>query len=496
MKALLLRIIPVFLAICLCGGCANVVPPSGGKKDVTPPRLVSVTPPDSQLRTRIQKLELRFDEYIVLNNPATEVIISPLLPLPHSVLAANKKVTVYIPDSLLTDSTTYRISFGKAIQDLHENNTFSDYTYSFSTGEYFDSLRIRGVVTEAATGLPDTGAFILLYSASVPDSAVVSEKPLYVGHTDVSGHFTIDGLPPRPFRLYALQDQNANLMYDGGLEKIAFHEEILLPQADSLIFVPLRTFQEKEDTSLKKQETKPSSLRREPSRKAQEQQEEPELRYQVLADTSDTEKRSFDVTRDLLVLLNKKGITVDESRISLSYDSSEIELEAPLTVQLDTGATDTLRIQTRWKEDVVYTLRLLKGFVTDSSGAEAMPSRYRFRTKWEEDYGKLQVNLPARYLDGRHIAQVTRGTDTVYHQPVTDTVIRLTYLQAGDYTLRLIVDANGNGQWDTGDLFAKRQPEFVIPHRPVIQVKAGWEHVVDFEEKPEGEEKLKRRRDR
>jgi hypothetical protein len=47
--------------------------------------------------------------------------------------------------------------------------------------------------------------------------------------------------------------------------------------------------------------------------------------------------------------------------------------------------------------------------------------------------------------------------------------------------MRVIVDENGNGQWDTGDLFLKRQPEMVIPYEGTLNLKAGWDNVIDFE---------------
>jgi hypothetical protein len=46
----------------------------------------------------------------------------------------------------------------------------------------------------------------------------------------------------------------------------------------------------------------------------------------------------------------------------------------------------------------------------------------------------------------------------------------------------IIVDANGNGKWDSGDLLARRQPEMVIPHKGSILLKAGWENTIDFED--------------
>jgi hypothetical protein len=47
--------------------------------------------------------------------------------------------------------------------------------------------------------------------------------------------------------------------------------------------------------------------------------------------------------------------------------------------------------------------------------------------------------------------------------------------------MRIIVDENKNGKWDTGDLFEKRQPENVIPYKEGIPMKAGWDMTIDFE---------------
>src|SRR5690606_11600779 len=123
--------------------------------------------------------EMRFDEFVNVSN-ASDVQTSPLLQFSPSVEALNKRVIVKIPDSLLKENTTYRITFGKAIGDVHENNPFTGYSYIFSTGSYFDSLWLSGSLYNAATGMKDTSAQILLYEATKSDSVMVKEKPLYI----------------------------------------------------------------------------------------------------------------------------------------------------------------------------------------------------------------------------------------------------------------------------------------------------------------------------
>lgn len=483
MRLSALRIITLFVVIGTILGCANIVPPEGGKKDTRPPKLLSVNPPDSLLNTRISKIELHYNEFIELNNPAVEVQVSPLLPFPPAVTAVGKRVTIKIPDSLYQENTTYRITTGSAIKDLHEGNIAKVYTYSFSTGSYFDSLELRGVIYDAATGLLDTNAFVVLYPAHKSDSVVVKEKPMYVVKAGSDGNFAFKGLPKRNFRVYALHDANNNLIYDGKGEMIAFIDSIITPVDSAIVPVVLKSFKEVIIDTLPANivKTRINTLKDKKNKDAVQMP----LAYKVEVDTTSVTRRSFDITRPLVIVFEHKTDTINKQRIYLSYDSAGISVESPFTIAKDTSKPFTYLITSQWKEDSVYTLRLQKGFAKDSSGNETLSGKYSFRTKNDDDYAKLAIHLLPKYKDRKYILMVCAETDTVYNKPVTDTVVNLKKLKPGGYKMRIIIDENKNGKWDTGDLFEKRQPEEVIPYLEPIQLKAGWDSIIDFEkEKP------------
>jgi hypothetical protein len=475
----------LFILACIGAGCANIVPPEGGKKDTVPPKLVAVKPGDSLLNTRVSKIELRFNEYIELKD-IKEVQVSPLIPFPPTMVATGKKVTLTMEDSVLRPNTTYRVSFGKSVVDLHEGNPLKPYTYVFSTGSYFDSLRIDGIVINAATGKPDSGVNILLYEGSESDSIVVRKKPLYIGRT-IDGKFTIAGLPDIPFKVFALKDANDNMIYDGKGERIGFIDSIVAPV--DTIGVPLvfKMFEEKvpvtDTIEVDTTENEGGGFKNLKKRKRGGIKDA--FNYTVNVDTSSITKRSLDITQPLKITFSNDVDSVNDSRIALSYDSVIIdtivkEIEVPFTATQDSVRGDLVLINSVWKENTVYTLRLLKGFAKDSAGADVMPSKYRFRTKADEDYSKLTVNLPAKYLVNKYVLLVKNETDTVYNAPVTDTVVKIIKLQPGGYNMFIITDENGNGVWDTGDLFEKKQPEEVTPFMQTMQLKMGWDHTFDF----------------
>jgi len=472
--------------ICISAGCANITTPTGGKKDTIPPKLVSIDTLDSQLNTKVSRIEMHFDEYITVSDVAKEVELSPILTIQPVVLGKNKTVIVKIVDSLLEPNTTYRLSFGKAIKDLHEGNPFHKYTYTFSTGPYFDSLQLHGNVINAATGLPDTGNVIVeLYSASETDSAVVQRKPKYITKVDASGGFIFKGLPKRNFRIYALKDANNNLIYDGPSagDMIGFIDSTVVPSDTSQAPINLAFFMEKLDTASQKNLDSTSKSKSLNPRAKTKSAAKDAYTYSVNLDTTNLEKRTFDITGPVNISFSKLPL-LNKDKITLTYDTAGQTISPALTMTFD-SLKKRLQINTEWLENTVYKLRLVKGFAKDTAGTDLMPSRYFFRTKDDDDYGKITLYLPAKYSNPLYVLRVMADDDSVYQQPVTDTMIILTHLKVARYTFRIIVDKNRNGKWDTGDLLAKQQPEKVIPYKDHIDVRAGFEYTIDdFEPKP------------
>lgn len=477
-----------FIFILLCGilvsGCANISAPTGGKKDVKPPKLVSVSPSDSLLNIRPGEIVLRFDEYVTLTDATKEVIVSPILRVPATVTGINKHITVKIPDSLLEENTTYRISFGSAIRDLHEGNIFPKYAYTFSTGNWFDSLQYSGRVLHATTGLPDTSALVLLYKEQDDDTAIIRKKPQYAIHADRQGFFHFKGLPGRRFKIYALADGNNNMMYDGGTEMIAFSDSIAIPVDTANFALTLRVFPEISDTVKSAVKEKPSK-----QRKMLKFLPDTALTFKVNLDTSDTNKRTFDGSDSIKFVFNHH-ISAGGGSAHLSYDSAGKVVTIPSRVRYDLTDSTKVLISAKFGDNKLYTLTIDSSLVVDTGGLRNSPLRYRFRTLGPSDYGSLKLNVPAKYRStGRpeepdYVLMVETATDTIYQQKVVDTVVFFQRLKPAGYTFRIIVDRNKDGKWTTGDLLLKRQPEMVIPASNKLDIKAGFDNIFDFEMPP------------
>jgi len=216
-------------SLLLAVGCARMGSPDGGWYDDDPPRVVSATPADQSTNVTTQKITILFDEFIKLEDPTQNVIVSPpQLEMPE-IQAKGKRIVVELKDSL-KPNTTYTIDFSDAISDNNEGNPMGNFTYTFSTGEQIDTFEVAGYVIDASNLEPVKGINVGLYN-NLADSVFRKEPLMRVSRTDASGHFVIKGVAPGEYRVYALQDADGDFKFTQKSEMIAFSHQTYKPSA-------------------------------------------------------------------------------------------------------------------------------------------------------------------------------------------------------------------------------------------------------------------------
>ena len=231
MKAMRNVIVLSFLVsfVAFISSCARMGSPDGGWYDDDPPRIVSCTPPEQSTNVTSKKIVIQFDEYIKLEDPTQNVIVSPpQLEMPE-IKATGKNIVVELQDTLKAN-TTYTIDFSDAISDNNEGNPFGNYAYTFSTGERIDTFQVAGYVLDASNLEPVKGISVGLYN-NLADSVFRKEPLMRIGRTDGTGHFVIKGVAPGEYRVYALQDTDGDYRYTQKGEMIAFSHETFTPSA-------------------------------------------------------------------------------------------------------------------------------------------------------------------------------------------------------------------------------------------------------------------------
>ena len=209
--------------------------PQGGPKDITPPRPQRSIPDANSLNYKKNRIDIIFDEIVQVQNTFDNIIISPPQKQAPTVKAIGKKISVELQDTL-KDETTYTIFFGDAIVDNNENNVLSGYSFSFSTGESIDTLKMSGTLIDAATLNPIAGVIVGIHS-DLSDSAFTSKPFDRITKTDKNGNFSITNIRSGKYRIYALDDVGNNYRFDTPDEKIAFSDSIFEPSVSTNIVV-------------------------------------------------------------------------------------------------------------------------------------------------------------------------------------------------------------------------------------------------------------------
>ncbi len=219
----------IVAAVLFSGSCARVGAPPGGPRDTIPPKVLESKPENFSVNFTGNEIEIRFNEFIQLENVQKKLIVSPPLPERPDVRMKGKTLVIRLNNTLL-DSTTYTFNFGDAIRDYSEGNVLENFSYVFSTGPALDSLQIHGQLEDAFTLHPPEEAYVLLYD-HLGDSVPFLEKPLYVSIADGEGRFFLRNLKADTFRMVALVDGNLNYMYDPGQDMIGFPDSLIVLRA-------------------------------------------------------------------------------------------------------------------------------------------------------------------------------------------------------------------------------------------------------------------------
>jgi uncharacterized protein (DUF2141 family) len=209
----------------LISACAQMLVPSGGAEDETPPKVTHYMPDSAAVNFKGTEINIAFNEYIQLKDINNQLIISPLLDeMPEIKLLRNKIVNISFKKPL-KENTTYTLNFGSSIADYNEGNVLEGFRYIFSTGSFIDSLSVSGKVDHAFNHKTEKGILVMLYEDQ-SDSVPYKLLPSYFTKTKADGSFIITNMRPGKYKVFALKDENKNYKYDAESEFIAFTDTL------------------------------------------------------------------------------------------------------------------------------------------------------------------------------------------------------------------------------------------------------------------------------
>ncbi|CAL2080990.1 Ig-like domain-containing protein [Tenacibaculum sp. 190524A05c] len=507
--------------------CARKGTPGGGPKDEDAPIMVVAKPAHESLNFNEDEIRIYFDEYIVLRELTKKLIISPPFKTPALITpqgTPSKYIDIKILDTL-KKNTTYTFNFGDAVQDNNEGNKLDNFRYVFSTGDYIDSLTLKGSVIDVLERKKTKNYNLLLYKidSAFNDSIIYKRKPDYVTKTFDSLNYKFENISEGKYRIYALEEETSNYLFNSKTDRIAFLEtEVSLPK-DSILNKPIVLFSEDQPYKYKRvKEIKKGKVQFAFTGK------QTDLKVKLLTDvpkdfkafsklTKDKDSLTYwhtPVELDSLNFIVTNGTSIDSTRVTLrkkKIDSLSISTNIknrnlhlkdtlkiftnnpivdfdrekfimtvsdsiPLDFEVKKLAFDELAVLFEVKPKSKYQLKVLPEAIEDLYKVKSKDTLdYIIRTAQVEDYGAIILDVKKEVEEPVILELVLENKVEKRIFLKSSKKLEFRLLNPKDYIIRAIIDANDNGVWDTGDYLKNIQPERIVFFEKELKLRANWE---------------------
>ena len=192
---------------------------------------------------------------------------------------------------------------------------------------------------------------------------------------------------------------------------------------------------------------------------------------------------AHDLYRPIKIEAPEPLSSFDTDKIRLYSYEDTVKTLIPIEVRKDTNSVRKYFIEHRWEPNANYLFQIDSAAAYNIYGYPNNKINLKFRTQKEDYYGKIKLTISG--LSGPAIVQLL-GNDKDEKilqkiQILEDGEIQFPYLKPEKYKIRLILDSNKNGKWDTGYLADGLQPEEVVYYPKIIKIRSNFEFVETWE---------------
>lgn len=514
--------------------CARVGSPIGGDKDTIAPKFLGANIDTTRINvpTNIKELRLDFDEYVNLKDANKNLIISPPIKKITKILPSaipNKYVLIQWEDTLQVN-TTYNFNFGNSIVDNNEGNPLRYFNFAFSTGDKLDDTYISGEITDGYSikknNSSENKLVVGLYKYS--DSIDYRSKPYYIAKVDDDGYYELNYIAPGTYKILAFDDDNGNSMFDPGKEKVGFQKDSIhveksisglnlkvypskkpvklgeLKEVAGGILVPFEGHPETVKIGL--DEGNPLKNYKVTHRPKSDsamiwfnavaenigQTSNENLKFTYDADTLKNKKMSifykFNPKNAMVVNSTNSGVLDPKSAlvISSNYIVDRIQPEN-WTLKIDSvdgnqqfsaKISDTnpyqIIIDADFQMGKKYQLTVPKNTVISYFDRLSESKRFDFEVGKIENYGDLEITLTNAPTSNYWVQLLDAEDKVIYQRYQNSNIVKFDVLKPGEYSVRILVDSNGNRLWDEADFAGGKLPEEVYIFYKQVIIRPLW----------------------
>lgn len=177
---------------------------------------------------------------------------------------------------------------------------------------------------------------------------------------------------------------------------------------------------------------------------------------------------SFDVSQPLdTILLDKIHFEMKRDTLWDTLALPEIQHRFPTKLM-------EYKIEYKWEPGATYRLTIDSAAVVGVYNEWNKAVKHEFTIKKEEDYSALYFNVSGE-TENVIVELLSSSDEPVAVSKVIDGTAEFRYLNPGTYYARAYIDKNGNGEYDTGNVGNKLQPEDVYYYPKKLNLKKNWD---------------------
>jgi len=200
---------------------------------------------------------------------------------------------------------------------------------------------------------------------------------------------------------------------------------------------------------------------------------------------------SQDLNKDVTLDFNEPLAKINKD--SIHFYQLQDTIQIPIEYKMEQDSVNLLRYHVKidWKPETQYNVEFDSTAFLNIYGLHSDKYEGKIKTREKEYYGRILLNVSN--VKKPCLVQLLKNSksETVIQTKkiYSNQTVIFDYLAPDTYIIKLVIDENDNGKWDTGNYKEELQPEIVHYFRKEIKVRSYWD-VEDRIAIPEGGPKI------
>ena len=190
-----------------------------------------------------------------------------------------------------------------------------------------------------------------------------------------------------------------------------------------------------------------------------------------------TGSSSMDVNADISFVFDEPLESLDTLGISLSKKVDTLWVPVEHYLRPDDNIKK-YNLYAEWRPGETYRVEADSAVFKGMYGGISNKFTQEMKFRSFEEYAVLYLDIPGTGNQG-YVQLMNKSGNIIQTERTENNQCAFYFVRPGVYYLRLFIDENGNGKWDTGEFEKARQPERVYYYNRSLELRALFEYSQD-----------------